>query len=69
VHAVDQALAEPDANRAADIWAQADAATMQDAPWVPLFTVKTTFMHSDRVQNWSWTALAFPDYTSVWLKG
>ncbi|MDQ1702968.1 MAG: peptide/nickel transport system substrate-binding protein [Frankiaceae bacterium] len=64
---IKQALAEPDGNRAADIWAQADQATMKDAPWVPLFTGKTSFFHSERLQGWSWDGLAFPDYTNVWL--
>ncbi|MCU1677527.1 MAG: hbpA 3 [Frankiales bacterium] len=64
---IGQALAEPDGNRAADIWAQADAATMKDAPWVPLFTSKTSYFHSERLQNWLWDGLAHPDYTNVWL--
>jgi peptide/nickel transport system substrate-binding protein len=62
------ALAEPDANRAADIWSRADAAAMADPPWVPLFTGRTSFSRSLRVQGWAWNGLGYPDYTRVWLR-
>ena len=65
---ISQALAEPDPNRAADIWAQADAATMADPPWVPLFTGRSSFSQSTRVRGWAWDGLAMPDYTQVWLQ-
>ncbi len=64
---IGQALAEPDGNRAADIWAQADSAVMEQAPWVPLFTARRTFEHSARVHGWVWDGLGLPDYTNVWL--
>ncbi|MDQ1681307.1 MAG: peptide/nickel transport system substrate-binding protein [Frankiaceae bacterium] len=62
-----RALAEPDANKSADIWAQADRTATAAIPEVPLFTGRSFFVRSSRVQNWQWDASALPDWTNVWL--
>ncbi|HVE74824.1 MAG TPA: ABC transporter substrate-binding protein [Mycobacteriales bacterium] len=66
---IDQALAESDQAKAADLWHEADKKVMADAPWVPITTGKTPTYHSKRVQNY----FIFPfgnngDITNVWLK-
>lgn len=64
---IEEAIAEADANKAADIWAKADELAMKDAPWVPLFTSKLSFYQSERLQDWAWNGTGFPDYTNMWL--
>jgi peptide/nickel transport system substrate-binding protein len=64
---IDQALAEPDANKSADIWAQADRTATAAVADVPLYTGRSFFVRSARVRNWLWDASALPDWTNVWL--
>lgn len=66
---IDKALAASDPAEVESTWAEADAKTMADAPWVPITTGKTPYYHGERVQNWVY----FPfsnngDITNVWLK-
>ena len=66
---IDQALAEPDVDKAADLWAQADELTMKDAPWVPISVGKSARYHSKRVKGH--TIFLFTDngdITNVWLE-
>jgi peptide/nickel transport system substrate-binding protein len=66
---IDQALAEGDQSKAADLWAQADAKTMADAPWVPITTGKTPYYHGNRVGNWVYFDFANNgDLTNVYIK-
>jgi peptide/nickel transport system substrate-binding protein len=66
---IDRALAAPDADASAPIWAEADRVVMQDAPWVPLVTGKTANFRSARVVNWNSAPLSNNgDLTNVWLK-
>jgi ABC-type transport system substrate-binding protein len=38
---IDQALAEPDRARRAELWGQLDKQVMRDAPWVPLNSTRS----------------------------
>ncbi len=66
---IDQALAEQDQSKVADLWHQADVKTMADAPWVPIATGKAPYYHGDRVGNWVYFPFANnADITNVYLK-
>ena len=66
---IDQALAEGDQKKVADLWHQADVKTMADAPWVPITTGKTPYYHAERVGNWVYFPFANnADITNVFLK-
>jgi peptide/nickel transport system substrate-binding protein len=65
---IDLALAEPDRDRRAAMWAAIDQRIMQDAPMVPLLWQNASFQWASRVHGWvydPWTA--GPDLTAVWL--
>jgi peptide/nickel transport system substrate-binding protein len=65
---IDRALAEPDRDRRAAMWAEIDQRIMQDAPRVPLLWETYGFLWASRVHGWvydPWTAM--PDLTAVWL--
>jgi peptide/nickel transport system substrate-binding protein len=65
---IDRALAEPDWDRRAALWAQIDQRIMRDAPLVPLLWEKASFQWASRVHGWvydPWTTA--PDLTAVWL--
>jgi peptide/nickel transport system substrate-binding protein len=66
---IDRALAEPDRDRRAAMWAQIDRRIMRDAPLVPLLWVNSSFQWASRVHGWvydPWTVR--PDLTAVWLE-
>jgi peptide/nickel transport system substrate-binding protein len=66
---IDQALAEKDLKKVADLWHQADEKVMADAPWVPVATGKNPLFRSSRTQNWVYFDFANNgDITNVWLK-
>ena len=66
---IDQALAEKDLKKVADLWHQADEKVMADAPWVPVATGKNPLFRSARTQNWVYFDFANNgDITNVWLK-
>jgi peptide/nickel transport system substrate-binding protein len=65
---IDRALEAPSLAEAARIWAEADAAVMADAPFVPLLTGRTPVYHSARVRD----AVVQPFFTNydpvnLWL--
>ena len=65
---IDRALAEPDQNRRAALWAELDQQIMRDAPLVPLLWENFSFYWASRVHGWRydpWTV--GPDLTAVWL--
>jgi peptide/nickel transport system substrate-binding protein len=65
---IDRALAEPDRDRRAALWAQIDQRIMRDAPMVPLLWQNASFQWASRVHGWvydPWTTA--PDLTAVWL--
>jgi peptide/nickel transport system substrate-binding protein len=65
---IDQALAEPDRDRRAAMWAEIDQRIMGDAPLVPLVWENYSFQWASRVHGWvydPWTT--GPDLTAVWL--
>jgi peptide/nickel transport system substrate-binding protein len=65
---IDRALAEPNRDRRATMWAEIDQRIMQDAPLVPLLWEKASFQWASRVHGWvynPWTV--GPDLTAVWL--
>jgi peptide/nickel transport system substrate-binding protein len=65
---IDRALAEPDWDRRAAMWAEIDQRIMRDAPLVPLLWENYSFQWASRVHGWRydpWTAA--PDLTAVWL--
>jgi peptide/nickel transport system substrate-binding protein len=65
---IDQALAESDPAKVADLWHQADQLVMADAPWVPITTGKNPLYRSKRVGNWVYFDLANNgDMTNVYL--
>jgi peptide/nickel transport system substrate-binding protein len=66
---IDQALAESDTTKAADLWHQADEKVMADAPWVPITTGKNPLYHGNRVGNWIYFDFANnADITNVYIK-
>ena len=65
---IDRALAEPDPDRRAALWAEIDQRIMREAPLVPLLWENASFQWASRVHGWvydPWTAA--PDLTAVWL--
>jgi peptide/nickel transport system substrate-binding protein len=65
---IDRALAEPDRDRRATMWAEIDQRIMRDAPLVPLVWANDSFQWPSRVHGWRydpWTT--GPDLTAVWL--
>jgi peptide/nickel transport system substrate-binding protein len=65
---IDAALAEPDWERRAALWAQIDQRIMRDAPLVPLVWENFSFQWASGVHSWRydpWTV--GPDLTAVWL--
>ena len=65
---IDRALAEPNRDRRAAMWAGIDQRIMRDAPLVPLIWETYGFLWASRVRGWvydPWTAT--PDLTAVWL--
>jgi peptide/nickel transport system substrate-binding protein len=65
---IDQGLGEPDIDRRASMWAEADRMAMADAAWAPLVYERQTFFWSYRVRNWTFSPwIANPDYANLWL--
>jgi ABC-type transport system substrate-binding protein len=65
---IDQALAEPDRDRRAAMWAEIDQRIMRDAPLVPLLWENASFQWASRVHGWRYDPWATgPDLTAVWL--
>ena len=65
---IDQALAEQDLEKAADLWHEADQKVMADAPWIPVTTGKIPYYHGKRVKNWTYFPFANnADITNVYL--
>jgi ABC-type transport system substrate-binding protein len=65
---IDRALAEPDQNRRAALWAGIDQRIMRDAPLVPLVWETFAFQWASRVHGWTYDPGALgPDLTAVWL--
>jgi ABC-type transport system substrate-binding protein len=65
---IDGALAEPDWDRRAAMWAEIDQRIMRDAPLVPLLWENFSFQWASRVHGWvfdPWTVT--PHLTAVWL--
>jgi peptide/nickel transport system substrate-binding protein len=65
---IDRALAEPNRDRRAAMWAGIDQRIMRDAPLVPLIWENFSFQWATRVHGWvydPWTV--GPDLTAVWL--
>jgi peptide/nickel transport system substrate-binding protein len=65
---IDRALAEPDRDRRAAMWAGIDQQIMRDAPLVPLLWEKAAFQWAPRVHGWVYDPSTLgPDLTAVWL--
>ncbi|HEY5335719.1 MAG TPA: ABC transporter substrate-binding protein [Mycobacteriales bacterium] len=65
---IDSALSTTDQNQVADKWAALDAATMKNAPWIPLVTVNNAGYYGKNVSNWVFFNFANNgDITNVWL--
>ena len=65
---IDRALAEPDRDRRAAMWAGIDQRIMRDAPMVPLLWENSSFQWATRVHGWTYDPGAVaPDLTAVWL--
>jgi ABC-type transport system substrate-binding protein len=65
---IDRALAEPDRDRRAALWAEIDRRIMRDAPLVPLLWENSSFQWASRVHGWRYDPWAVgPDLTAVWL--
>jgi len=65
---IDRALAEPDPDRRAAMWAGIDQRIMRDAPIVPLIWERYSFYWASRVHGWVYDPWAsMPDLTAVWL--
>jgi peptide/nickel transport system substrate-binding protein len=65
---IDRALAEPNRDRRAALWAGIDQRIMRDAPLVPLIWETYSFQWASRVHGWTYDPGALgPDLTAVWL--
>jgi peptide/nickel transport system substrate-binding protein len=65
---IDRALAEPNRDRRAAMWAGIDQRIMRDAPLVPLIWETYSFQWASRVHGWRYDPGALgPDLTAVWL--
>ncbi len=65
---IDQALAEPDRDKRAALWAEVDHQAMQDAMWAPFLYDKTQFFWSARTRNWKYTSWgANPELPALWI--
>jgi peptide/nickel transport system substrate-binding protein len=65
---IDRALAEPNDDRRANLWAGIDQRIMRDAPIVPLIWLDNSFYWASRVHGWIYDPWAsMPDLTAVWL--
>jgi peptide/nickel transport system substrate-binding protein len=65
---IDRALAEPDPDRRAAMWAGIDQRIMRDAPMVPLVWENSSFHWASRVHGWRYDpGTVGPDLTAVWL--
>jgi peptide/nickel transport system substrate-binding protein len=65
---IDRALAEPDPDRRAALWAGIDQRIMRDAPMVPLVWENSSFEWASRVHGWTYDpGTVGPDLTAVWL--
>lgn len=65
---IDQAIAAPTQDQAAELWAKADAQVMADAPFYPLTNPKNPNYHAAQVHNAVYIpALQMFDPTNVWL--
>jgi peptide/nickel transport system substrate-binding protein len=65
---IDRALAEPDRDRRAALWAQLDQRIMRDAPLVPLVWENYSFQWASRVHGWRYDpCTTMPDLTAIWL--
>jgi ABC-type transport system substrate-binding protein len=65
---IDRALAEPDRDRRAAMWAEIDQRIMRDAPLVPLLWENSSFQWASRVHGWVYDPWTLgPDLTAVWL--
>ena len=65
---IDQALAEPDRAKRAQLWGAIDKKIMEAAPWVPYLYDKTQFFWSSRLKIFQftpWTAEFDP--AAIWL--
>jgi peptide/nickel transport system substrate-binding protein len=65
---IDRALAEPDRDRRAAMWAEVDQRIMQDAPLVPLVWENDSYLWASRVHGWVFDPwMSTPDLTAVSL--
>jgi peptide/nickel transport system substrate-binding protein len=65
---IDRALAEPNQDRRAAMWAGIDQQIMRDAPLVPLLWENYSYFWASRVHGWRYDpGTAAPDLTAVWL--
>jgi len=65
---IDQALAEPDRDKRAALWAEVDRQAMEDAVWAPFLYDKTQFFWSARLRNWQFTTWgANPELPALWI--
>ncbi|TWD82441.1 peptide/nickel transport system substrate-binding protein [Kribbella amoyensis] len=65
---IKQAIAAPDTDQAAQLWAKADAQVMADAPFYPLTNPKNANYHAEQVNNAAFVpSLQMFDPTNVWL--
>ena len=66
---IDAAIAASTPEEAATLWATADLAATQDAPWVPIAFTKTPTLHGDRVGGFQFHAvIRNGDFSNVWLE-
>lgn len=66
--AIDDALSTTDLTQVAAKWAALDAATMAQAPWIPLVTGKSPYYYGKNVKNWVFFNFSDNgDPSNVWL--
>jgi peptide/nickel transport system substrate-binding protein len=64
--ALDEALAEPDLDAAADKWAALDKMVMEDAVWAPVMAGNVANFRGDKVKNWIYFPFSHQaDFTNV----
>jgi peptide/nickel transport system substrate-binding protein len=66
---IDEAIAAPTPEAAAELWAQADEIATLDAAWVPIAFTKTPTIHGDRVGGFQFHAvIRNGDFSNIWLE-
>jgi ABC-type transport system substrate-binding protein len=65
---LEDARVEPDPTTRLAIYAQAEGAILDDAPWLPLFTGRETWLVAPYVRGFTIPAIVLPRMAQVWIE-